>query len=83
MYTICMELVVVVVRRVGFESHQNRLVGRAGIEEFVIDRNAGFSIILQADGKDFLADADVSFRNGNKLVARSEIGRIVGAGYGC
>ena len=69
MYTIGMKFVVIVVRRISLEAHQNRLVGRARIEELVIDGYVGFAIILQADGKDFLPDADVGFLDGDKLIA--------------
>ena len=69
MYTIGMKFVVIVVRRIGLEAHQNRLVGRAWIEELVIDGYVGLAIILQADGKDFLPDADVGFLDGDKLIA--------------
>ena len=69
MYTIGMKFVVIVVRRIGLETHQYRLVSRAWVEELIIDGYIGFAIILQADGKDFLPDADVSFLDGDKLIA--------------
>lgn len=73
------ELIVVVVRRVGFESHGETL-GGAGVPELVLHIHAGHSVVHQADGQCLALHADVRLLQGDELVATGVECAVVGRG---